>query len=65
VVHDHDGRATATLTSVPPSVGPVRATVVREAAPAPVAGSSTTPPTGKGTLAWNTVGLSRHTTPQR
>ena len=31
VVHDHDGRATATLTSVPPSVGPVRATVVREA----------------------------------
>jgi PhzF family phenazine biosynthesis protein len=31
VVHDPDGRATATLTSVTPSVGPVDATVVREA----------------------------------
>jgi PhzF family phenazine biosynthesis protein len=31
VVHDQDGRATATLTSVTPSVGPVDATLVREA----------------------------------
>jgi PhzF family phenazine biosynthesis protein len=31
VVHDPDGRATATLTSVTPSVGPVDAAVVREA----------------------------------